>query len=631
MWLKDEAHEFRLDGLQEKSANSWRYWLDTHRPAIYSGSISGEIVTSLIVANLVPESRAISPLNSFPRVRLESHRKSQTIMPYLVRRRFLTILIGLLIAIKPVLKADEKQASWHSEGKHGAVAAGGRASVEAGMTILKSGGNAVDAAAATLLGLGVTDSKSYCLGGEIPIIIYDAKRNVVEVLVGQGVAPRLATREFFLNQPDGIPATGLLSATVPAAIDVIITALERHGSMRFSEVAEPTIKLLDSPTEPWHKDLQKTLKAMCEAEQKHKARLIGLRAVSDYFYRGPVARAIDQFSRENGGLLRYEDLAKHHTKIEQPVVANYRGYKIVKCGIWTQGPALLEALQLLDGFQMDKFKPASADAIHLQAEALKLGFADRDDYFADPDFVQVPDLKDLLDPEYANARRSLIQMDKASTERIPGDPKSKKARRGIPPLSAGIGGPALDTTTCVTADSQGNMVASTPSGWSGVVAGETGIWLGTRLQSFTLDQNSPNVLTPGKLPRITLTPTMVLKNGKAVGVISVAGGDGQEQAGMQMVTNLIDFKLAPKDAVKLGRFHTDHLVGSFRQTPPKLGSLTLDETISTEVAKELVNRGHVVNRQNGALSHPIVIWRNSETGLFQAAGDPRARRNAMAY
>ena len=536
-----------------------------------------------------------------------------------------------LITFLPMAKADDKPASWHAEGRSGAVAAGGKAAVAAGMAILKSGGNAVDAAAATLLALGVTDSKSYCLGGEIPIIIYDAKRNITEVLVGQGVAPRLATREFFLKQPDGIPSTGLLSATVPASIDVIITALERHGSKRFTDVAEPTLKLLESPTETWHKDLHKTLKAMCIAEMQHKDRMLGLRAVSDYFYRGPVARAIDQFCRENGGLLRYEDMAKHHTAVEQPVTVDYRGFKIVKCGIWTQGPALLEALQLLDGFQMEKFLPGSADAIHLQAEALKLGFADRDDYFADPHFAQVPDMKDLLDPEYANARRSLIQMERASMERIPGDPKLKRARRGIPPVSAGNGGPALDTTTCVTADSQGNMVASTPSGWSGVVAGETGIWLGTRLQSFSLDASSPNVLVPGKLPRITLTPTMIMQSGKAVGVISVAGGDGQEQAGIQMVTNLIDFKMTPEAAVKLGRFHTDHLVGSFRQTPPKLGSLTLDETITDEVAAELVNRGHVVNRQNGALSHPVVIWRNPETGLMKAAGDPRARRNAMAY
>lgn len=544
------------------------------------------------------------------------------------------ILVQLTLLGNVLLSSGAQEPSgafWHAEGRNGAVVAGGRASSEAGLLMLRQGGNAADAAAATLLALGVTDSRSYCLGGEVPIIVYDAKRGITEVIAGQGAAPRMATRAFFLNQPDGISGEGLMSATVPAAIDAILTLLERHGSMRFSDVVKPTIRLLDQSDESWHGDLRQTLQAMCEAEQRHADRILGLNAVSDYFYRGPVARAIDQFSRDNGGLLRYDDMATHHTPIEQPISVNYRGFEVLKCGIWTQGPAMLEALQLLSGFEMSKFKAGSADAIHLQAEALKLAFADRDEYFADPDFAEVPSLVDLLSPEYAQARRSLIQMKRASLERIPGDPQSKKARKGFPPVAAGNGGPALDTTTCLTADSAGNMVAATPSGWSGVVAGRTGIWLGTRLQSFTLDEKSPNVLVPGKRPRITLTPTLILKQGKAVGAVSVAGGDGQEQAGLQMVTGVIDFHLTPEQAVTAPRFHTDHLVGSFRQTPPKLGSLTIDATVQDDVARELAARGHVINRQNGPLSHPIVIWKSVETGLIQAAGDPKARRNASAY
>lgn len=540
-------------------------------------------------------------------------------------------LLGVFLHSFPVQGQTPMPDFWNAEGKNGAVVAGGRAASEAGLEMLKQGGNAADAAAATLLALGVTDSRSYCLGGEVPIIYFDAKRGVTEVIAGQGVAPRLATREFFLKNAEGIPGVGLLSATVPAAIDAILTLLERHGTMRFSDVVKPTIRLLDDPQEPWHNDLKQTLLAMCEAEANQKDRVLGLNAVADYFYRGPVARAIDIFCRENGGLLRYEDLATHHTPIEQPVSLKYRGYDVVKCGIWTQGPSMLEALQILSEFKLADFKPGSADAIHLQAEALKLGFADRDDYYADPNFAEVPTIAELLNPEYAKARSALIEMDEASLERIPGDPEQKKARRGLPPLAAGNGGPALDTTTCLTADAAGNMVAATPSGWSGVVAGKTGIWLGTRLQSFTLDEKSPNVLVPGKRPRITLTPTMILRDGKAIGVVSVAGGDGQEQAGIQMVTALLDFHLTPAQAVTLPRFHTDHLVGSFRQTPPKLGSLTLDETVSDEDVRILTGRGHVVDRQNAPLSHPIVIWKSPETGLIQAAGDPKARRNAVAY
>jgi gamma-glutamyltranspeptidase/glutathione hydrolase len=555
---------------------------------------------------------------------------NQIAIQMLQKKRFL-LSIGLILVISTVKVKAEEKAFWHAEGKNGAVVAGGRAASEAGVEIMKSGGNAADAAAATLLALGVTDSRSYCLGGEIPIIVYDAKRNITEVLGGQGAAPRLATVEFFKKQPDGIPAVGLLSATVPASIDVILTLLERHGTKRFSDVVAPTIRLVANPTEDWHADLHQTLVAMVKAEKEHADRIVGLRAVGDYFYRGPVARAIDQFSRENGGLLRYEDMAVHHTRVERPISLKYRGYNIVKCGIWTQGPSMLQALQLLEGYDLSKFKAGSADALHLQAEALKLAFADRDDYYADPDFAQIPTIDELLDPQYAAARRPLMSLEKASLERIPGDPKNKKARKGMPPLAAGTGGPALDTTTCLAADAAGNMVAATPSGWSGVVAGKTGIWLGTRLQSFTLDPDSPNILVPGKRPRITLTPTMIFSEGRPVGVVSVAGGDGQEQAGIQMVTDLIDFKLSPKEAVNIPRFHTDHLIGSFRQTPPKLGSLTLDDTTSPEVARELSARGHVVNIQKAPLSHPIVIWKNQKTGVLEAAGDPKAKRNAVAY
>lgn len=541
---------------------------------------------------------------------------------------FLATLSGLFSGS---ILAQAEMDFWHAEGKNGAVVAGGRPATEAGLEIMKGGGNAADAAAATLIALGVTDAKSYCLGGEIPIIIYDARRDVTEVLCGQGVAPRLATPDFFRKQPDGIPAVGLLSATVPASIDAILVLLERHGTRRFADVVAPTIRMLEKPTENWHSDLHKTLSEMVKAEKEHADRIVGLRAVSDYFYRGPVARAIDKFSRENGGLLRYEDIAVHQTRIERPISRKYRGFEIVKCNLWSQGPSMLQALQLLEGYDMSKFKAGSADALHLQAEALKLAFADRDDYYADPDFAEIPTVDELLDSGYATARRSLMSLDKASHERIPGDPKTRSARKGMPPLAAGNGGPALDTTTCLTADSAGNMVAATPSGWSGVVAGKTGIWLGTRLQSFTLDTRSPNVLVPGKRPRITLTPTMLFQGGKPVGVVSVAGGDGQEQAGIQMVTDLIDFNLSPKEAVNIPRFHTDHLIGSFRQTAPKLGSLTLDDTVRPEVVRELAARGHVVNIQRAPLSHPIIIWKNQKTGMLEAAGDPKAKRNAMAY
>ncbi|MBI1323981.1 hypothetical protein GC170_12460 [bacterium] len=544
----------------------------------------------------------------------------------------LAIVLGLIATFcEKTGYAQTEPASWHAEGTHGAVAAGGRPAAAAGIEILKAGGNAADAAAATIMALGVTDSTLFCLGGEVPIMVYDAKRGIVEVIAGQGAAPRLATVEHFRKLPDGIPATGLLSATVPAAIDAVVTLLERHGSKTFAEISAPTLKLLENPKEKWHKDLHATLTSLCQAEAKYPDRAMGLRAVSDYFYRGPVARDIDQFSRENGGLLRYDDLATHHTPVERPLSLNYRGHQVLKCGIWTQGPALLEALQIFEGFDTSKMKPGSADAIHLQAEALKLAFADRDDYYADPNFAQVPSSEQLLDPGYAAARRSLIDPARASLERIPGDPFDGKARKSGKALAAGPGGPSYDTTTCLAADSAGNVVAATPSGWSGVVAGNSGIWLGTRLQSFTLDPDSPNILVPGKRPRITLSPTLILKDGKAVGAVSVAGGDSQDQASIQIVTGLIDFGLNPKQAIEVGRFHTDHLIGSFRQKPPALGSLILEKAVNDDVAAELVKRGHVVQKVQRPQSNPIVLTRDPATGLIRAAGDPNSRRNAMAY
>jgi gamma-glutamyltranspeptidase/glutathione hydrolase len=188
----------------------------------------------------------------------------------------------------------------------------------------------------------------------------------------------------------------------------------------------------------------------------------------------------------------------------------------------------------------------------------------------------------------------------------------------------------MDTTTCVVADGQGNVVAATPSGWSGVVAGKTGVWLGTRLQSFNNWEGHPNCIEPGKRPRITLSPTLVFKDGKPVYAVSVAGGDGQDQATLQLLLGSIDFGLSPDKAVTAPRFGTDHFVNSFQQKTPKLGSLTLHPAFSDEIAKELAARGHKVERKAPAVA-PVMIRLDPATGLLEAAGDPKARRHAGAY
>jgi gamma-glutamyltranspeptidase/glutathione hydrolase len=270
--------------------------------------------------------------------------------------------------------------------------------------------------------------------------------------------------------------------------------------------------------------------------------------VADYFYRGPIAREIDAWSRANGGLIRYSDLATHVTRIEEPASATYRGHTVYKCGVWNQGPYLLQTLQLLEGFDVKSLGHNRPDAIHLTVEAMKLALADRDVYYADPLFEDVP-LRELLSPKYVAMRRPLIDMKQASLVQRPGDPRGGKALLDAADARRGLGGPANDTTTCVVADGQGNVVAATPSGFSGPVIGDTGIWLGSRLQSFNIWEGHPNCIQPGKRPRITLTPTLVLKDDKPVIAVSVAGGDLQDQVTLQVLLNVIDFGLKPADAV----------------------------------------------------------------------------------
>src|SRR5262245_10379474 len=248
--------------------------------------------------------------------------------------------------------SEASSSDWHATGAHGAVSAGGQGAVAAGIRVLQEGGNAADGAAATILALSVTDATSFCFGGEVPILAYDAKRGVVEVIAGQGGAPRLATREFFAER-GGIPARGVEPAAVPAALDAVLTLLDRHGSMSFAQVVQPTLELLDRGERDWFAILASTLRRLVQAEQQSGGdRRRGLRLVADYFYRGPIAWEIDAWCRENGGLIRFQDMATYVTRVEEPVTAQYRGHTVYKCGVWTQGPYLLQTLQLIGGFDI---------------------------------------------------------------------------------------------------------------------------------------------------------------------------------------------------------------------------------------------------------------------------------------
>ncbi len=526
---------------------------------------------------------------------------------------------------------------WEVSGRNGAVATGGRESMKAGLEILIRGGNAFDAAAATLLALSVEQYTKFCFGGEVSIITYDGGDGFVEVVCGQGRAPELATLDYFLSRGGIPPPTSgdAANAPVPGALHAILVLLETRGTMTFEQVAGPALALLEAAEQPWHPDMARTLGALVRADVLERAaggcREDGITAVMDEFYgyEGSVAVALADWCEQNGALVRLDDLAAHETVIERPVRLDYRGFQICKCDTWTQGPFLLQTLKMLEGTDLAVMGHNSADYIHTLLEVLKLALADRDNYFGDPLFVPVP-LEDLLSDRYADLRVGLIDPLRASREIRPGDPV---AMRAVLPADARapVGEFSQnDTTTCIVADKWGNVVVATPSGWGGVLAGETGIWLSSRLSSFNTWPGHPNCIEPFKRPRITLTPTLVLKNDRPFLAISVAGGDWQDQVALNLLLNVVEFGMSPGAAVTAPRFGTAHLVSSFSQKPPRLASLEINEGVPEPVLEDLRARGHEISIWKGAYWAPSMVLFEPD-GLVRAAGDPLASRNSGAF
>ncbi|HEV7475890.1 MAG TPA: gamma-glutamyltransferase, partial [Pyrinomonadaceae bacterium] len=389
-------------------------------------------------------------------------------------------------------------------------------------------------------------------------------------------------------------------------------------------------------------DLARTLREIVAAEKRGaaKGRHEGLVAARDYFYLGPVAKRIGDYMQTHGGLLAAEDLARFHARVGAPVKADYHGYEIYKAGFWTQGPAMVETLNLLETYDLKALGHNSADYIHTLAEALKLALADRDRYYGDPDFTKIP-TAELLSKDYAALRRSLIEQQHASLAQQPGDPSNMKAV--LASVSENLGHastvPLLERandTTCVNViDKDGNLFSATPSGaWlPAVVAGDTGVLMGQRLQSALTDPKSPNVVAPGKRPRITLTPTLVLKGGEPFMVLSTPGGDNQDQALLQVLLNIIEFGMNPQEAVEAARFDTQHYVSSFDDHEFLPGSLNVESRIDEKTIGELKARGHKVNVQTawGTLSSPTAIIFDLRTGVSSAGADPRRGRYAVAW
>jgi len=522
---------------------------------------------------------------------------------------------------------------WSDCGAGGAVAAGGAGAVAAGIAMLDAGGNAADGAAATLLALIVTDYGNCASGGEIPLIIYDASKGRVKVLSGLGGAPLdQGAIDWYLA--NGIPSSGGMKASpVPGALSLCVAVVKLYGTMTFEQVVAPSLALLDAGGESWQAKLAATFRKLIETErQTPGSREDKLQAARDRFYKGDVADGLVAFYESQGGFLRKADLAAHETRVEDPVTVDYRGYTVCKCDTWTQGPVLCQTLRILEGFDLAAMGHMSPDYVHVLAEALKLAFADRDEYYGDPLFSQAP-MAALLSDEYARIRRPLIDMAAASLEIRPGDPVAMKAVTAPGTHRPGPGG----TTTCVVADRWGNMVAATPSANQPyAVCPTTGVSHGNRLRSLNTTPGHANCIEPGKRPRITLTPTLVLKDGKAVIAISVAGGDLQDQTTLNVLLKHIEFGMSPADAVTAPRFATAHHEDSFNPNPNRpetlggLGSLTVNDAVDPRTIEALESRGHTVATTPGAIANPVMICRDGDSGMCHAAGDPAAARHAAA-
>ncbi|HXG33836.1 MAG TPA: gamma-glutamyltransferase family protein [Bryobacteraceae bacterium] len=561
---------------------------------------------------------------------------------------------------------------WPVRGAREMVVAANNFEAEAGYRMLLQGGNAVDAGVAAVLAAAVTEQARFGLGGEMPLLLKMAGKPVVAIS-GVGTAPARATAEYFRNRaPEPwedpakmppIPALGLRAAIVPGVFDGLILALREFGTMSFAQVAAPAIEYTEGfplgdefanflkthrrvlelwpasrdfflpagePPEPGAlfraPALGRTLRELVAVEKRTRGkRKRKLDAVRDYFYRGPIARRIAAFSQENGGLLGYQDLASYRAELDEPRSTSYRGYEIFKAGFWTQGPVMLQALNILEGFDLKAMGHNTPEYLHTLVEAMKLAFADRDAYYGDPKFAAVPEAV-LLSKEYAAERRRLIDPRRASLEHRPGPIAGP-----VLPASANGVSPDQDTTSVNVVDRFGNVFCATPSGaWlPSVIAGDTGIPLSTRLQSFVLTPGHPNELKPGKRPRVTLTPTIVLQDGRPVLLISSPGGDNQDQALIQVLLNIIEFGMTPQEAVEAPRFQSAHYYSSFAFHEFTPGRLGLEARIPKETADRLAAMGHAVHVQGpwGNSSAPAVIL--IRDGVLEAGMDPRRGRFAF--
>jgi gamma-glutamyltranspeptidase/glutathione hydrolase len=579
------------------------------------------------------------------------------------------LVLSILLALPTVAPAAQTMRAEMNAQRY-AIAAGRHFAVEAGMRVFRDGGNAFDAGAAAVLAASVTEIQLFGFGGEAPILLYDAKTRKVVVVNGQGVAPAAATPEVWAGKPY-LDFSGPKAATVPAVLDSMAILLSRFGTRRLADVLAPAIELADgfpmydilrdalvrerancerypSTMAVYYPggrvpdlgeifrqpDLARTLRAIAAADQaewkRSHDRLKAIEAGRSAFYAGDIARRLVKATRDAGGLLSAEDLSGFRGRIEEPLSASYRGYQVYKAGFWTQGPALLQTLNLLSGYDLKAMGFQSADYFHTVTEALKLAFDDRDAFYGDPDFVKVPG-EALLSSGYAAERRKLIDPARASRKHRPGQPEGVVAA-DMAQAPPGDGRATGDTTAVNAVDAAGNLFSAVISGaWvmdGAFIAGDTGVPLSQRMQQFSLDPSSPNLVAPRKRPRITLTPTILTKDGKPSLAIATPGGDSQDQQNLNVLLAWVDFGLPIQEAIEAPRFNSEHMRNSFREHTDQPGVLTIEGRVPWDVLEELRRRGHDL-RILGPFRMPTAVTAvgiDAKTGTLIGGADVRGER-----
>ncbi|HKX19937.1 MAG TPA: gamma-glutamyltransferase family protein [bacterium] len=569
-------------------------------------------------------------------------------------------------------------------GRSFAVACGHYLACVAGLRMYSLGGNAFDAGVAMVFAQSVLEYQSYGFGGEVPILIHDARDGRVAAVSGNTRAPGAATIESFRERGlTLIPGDGFLPAGPCAVPDALITVLDRYGRLTLEQVLTPALELAANgfpmyegmrrsivqhearfraewPTsaalflpggrvpdlgDAWRNpNLARTFERLIEAERaaRGRGRHEALRAARDSFYRGPIAREIVAFQREtrlrdatgtiSAGLLTEEDFASFETQIEAPPAVRFRGYDVYKCGPWSQGPVFLQQLTLLDGFDLAAMGHNTVDYVHTVIEAAKLAFADRERYYGDPEFVAVP-MRGLLSGEYAAARRGLIDPHRASLDLRPGDPYPFEGT-AAPAEAAAVEARGWEggTTGTRAVDADGNMFSATPSGgWfrsSPVIPG-LGFSLGTRCQMFWLhDPRHPGALLPRKRPRTTLSPTLVTKDGRPCMVFGTPGGDQQDQWTLQVFLNMTVFGMDVQDAIDAPSFHSVHFPGSFYPRKARPGEMLVEGRLPAAVVDGLRERGHTVTvAPDWSLNYTTAILYDPARRLMQAGASSRGERN----